>query len=167
MSRNNYRIILNGEVAPGANPDSVKEKMARHFKLSAQQVEALFSGKEQVVKKGVDRETAEKYQAAIENTGAVCRVEISEVDISGLSLETPQEPVAKEPGKPAVCPKCGYEAQSDADPLVTAHDGLGECPVCGIIVSKYLAENPLPEEEKTEEEADETHGVISDEHVID
>lgn len=166
MSRNNYRIVLNGEVVPGADPDSVKEKMAGLFNLSASQVETLFSGKRQVVKKDIDQKTAERYKAAIENTGAVCLVEISEVDISGLSLA--DQPAAEnEPVVPAVCPKCGYQALSASDPLVIAHDGLGECPACGIIVSKYLAEHPPTEEEKTEEEADRVPGVISDEHVID
>ncbi len=36
-----------------------------------------------------------------------------------------------------VCPNCGYEATSDQDPLITAHDGMGECPACGIVVAKY------------------------------
>ena len=36
-----------------------------------------------------------------------------------------------------ICPKCGYRAKSSDDPLITAHDGVGECPVCGILVSKY------------------------------
>lgn len=39
--------------------------------------------------------------------------------------------------KTRVCPNCGYEAKSDQDPLITAYDGMGECPACGIIVAKY------------------------------
>lgn len=38
----------------------------------------------------------------------------------------------------AVCPKCGYRAQSVDDPLLTKHRGLGECPKCGIIPKNYL-----------------------------
>ena len=38
----------------------------------------------------------------------------------------------------AVCPKCGYRAQSADDPLLTKHRGLGECPKCGIIPRNYL-----------------------------
>jgi len=36
-----------------------------------------------------------------------------------------------------VCPNCGYEATSDQDPLITAHNGMGECPACGIVVAKH------------------------------
>lgn len=36
-----------------------------------------------------------------------------------------------------VCPKCGYAATSDRDPLVIGGDGAGECPACGIVSAKY------------------------------
>lgn len=36
-----------------------------------------------------------------------------------------------------VCPNCGYEAKSDQDPLITAHNGMGECPACGIVTARY------------------------------
>ncbi len=149
--------------------DTVKGKMAKLFKLTDEQVNTLFSGNRQVVKKNIDNEFAMKYKDAIENTGAVCRVEIEEVDTSGLSLE--RETVEEKdtaPEKLPVCPKCGYEAQSDNDSLITAHEGLGECPMCGIIVSKYLAENPPVEEEKPEEEESDSIPMgYPDEHIID
>ncbi len=168
MNKNNCRVVVNGEICPGAKIDSVKEKMAKLFKLTDEQVNTLFSGKRQVVKKNIDNDSARKYKDAIENTGAVCLIEIEEVDISGLSLKVEQiEEKEKEPEKAAVCPKCGYEAQNDNDPLVTAHGGLGECPMCGIIVSKYLAENPPVEEEKSEEETDSAPMGYPDEHIID
>ncbi len=44
-------------------------------------------------------------------------------------------------GLTAVCPKCGYRAKSADDPLLTKHQGLGECPKCGIIPGKYLDKN--------------------------
>lgn len=40
-------------------------------------------------------------------------------------------------GRLPVCPNCGYEAKSEDDPLITAHGGMGECPVCGIVIAKY------------------------------
>jgi hypothetical protein len=38
---------------------------------------------------------------------------------------------------PPACPKCGYEALDEKDPLISAHDGMGECPRCGIIPGKF------------------------------
>jgi len=168
MNKNNCRIVLNGEIFPGADMDTVKGKMAKLFKLTDEHVNTLFSGNRQVVKKNIDNDSAKKYKDAIENTGAVCLVEIEEVDTSGLSLESEKASEKdSEPEKPPVCPKCGYEAQSDNDPLITAHGGLGECPMCGIIVSKYLAENPPVEEAKPEEETDSIPTGYPDEHIID
>ena len=57
-------------------------------------------------------------------------------------IEVEFEPIENRHHKPDVvlqkCPKCGYEATSTQDPLLSAHNGLGECPQCGIIVKKYL-----------------------------
>lgn len=48
----------------------------------------------------------------------------------------PKQPEKKAP----TCPKCGYHPSSSDDPFFTAYNGLGECPKCGIIVAKYLAD---------------------------
>ena len=50
------------------------------------------------------------------------------------------------------CPKCGYRAASPNDPPVGGSDGRGECPACGIIVSKYVKRKDAapPVEERSE-----------------
>ena len=53
-------------------------------------------------------------------------------DSPGTSPQTDPKPTAM------VCPKCGYQAKSADDPLLTKFGGLGECPQCGIIPKKYL-----------------------------
>jgi hypothetical protein len=52
-----------------------------------------------------------------------------------------------------VCPNCGYEAKSDQDPLITAHDGMGECPACGIVVAKYRQQSKGPARGSAEKKA--------------
>lgn len=42
------------------------------------------------------------------------------------------------------CPNCGYQAKSDQDPLITAYNGMGECPACGIVVAKYHQAQDCP-----------------------
>ena len=37
-----------------------------------------------------------------------------------------------------VCPTCGYHANSEDPTLTAEHNGLGECPLCDIIVTIYL-----------------------------
>ncbi len=46
------------------------------------------------------------------------------------------------------CPKCGYQATSSNDLLLTAHNGMGECPRCGIIVKKYISSSKKQIEDK-------------------
>lgn len=44
-----------------------------------------------------------------------------------------------------ICPQCGYAAQTPDDPLLTKHEGRGECPQCGIIPQK-LRQKPMQKE---------------------
>ena len=160
MLKNNYMIVLSGELLPGEDLKTVKEKMLKLFNLSEEQVNVLFSGERQIVKKNIFNDAAMKYKYAIEKAGAVCIVEVEELDASNLLIQS--EP--NENGKQVFCPKCGYQAQDDNDLLITAHGGLGECPSCGIIVAKYEAQN-VPEE--LNDENDENFTGFDSEHIID
>jgi rubrerythrin len=160
MLKNNYMIVLYGEILPGENLETVKEKLAKLFNLSEEQVNSLFSGDRQVVKKNIFNDDAMKYKYVIEKAGAVCHVEVEESDTSNLSVKAD----SNENIKLKICPKCGYQAQNDNDPLITALEGLGECPSCGIVVSKYESEN-APEEQN--DENDENFTGFADGHIID
>ena len=163
MLKNNYMIVLYGEILPGENLETVKEKLAKLFNLSEEQVNTLFSGERQVVKKNIFNDDVMKYKYAIEKAGAVCHVEVEEPDSSILSIKDDSNKNIKL----KICPKCGYQAQNGNDPLITAHGGLGECPSCGVIVSKYDAQN-VPEELNDEkDENDEKFTGFVDDHIID
>ena len=163
MLKNNYMLVLYGEILPGENLETVKEKLAKLFNLSEEQVNTLFSGERQVVKKNIFNDDVMKYKYAIEKAGAVCHVEVEASDSSNLSINAD----SNENIKLIICPKCGYQAQNDNDPLITAHDGLGECPACGIIVAKYEAQS-VPEELNDEnDENDENFTGFDTEHIID
>ncbi len=163
MLKNNYMLVLYGEVLPGQDLETVKERMAKLFNLSKEQVNSLFSGKRKVVKKNIFNDEAMKYKYAIEKAGAVCHVEAEDSDRSNLSMKAD----SNENKKLTICPKCGYHAQNDNDLLITAHGGLGECPSCGIIVSKYMAQN-VPEEMSDENDnKDQKVTGFVDGHIID
>jgi hypothetical protein len=165
MLKNNYMIVLDGELLPGEDLVSVKEKMAKLFSLSGKQVNILFSGKRQVVKKDIFNDAALKYKYAIEKAGAVCHVEVEESDTSNLSIKSDSDDNQKLLlEKLIICPKCGYQAQNESDPLITAHEGLGECPSCGVIISKLEAQN-APEEQ--DDENNEKFTGFADGHIID
>ena len=163
MLKNNYMIVLYGEILPGENLVAVKEKLAKLFNLSEEQVNTLFSGVRQVVKKNIFNDDAMKYKYVIEKAGAVCHVEVEESDTSNLSVKAD----SNENIKLKICPKCGYQAENDNDPLITAHSGLGECPSCGVIVAKYEDQNAVEVQEDEKDENDENFTGFADGHIID
>ncbi len=89
--------------------------------------------------------------------------------LSGEPDGTPE----KEKNELPCCPKCGYQAKGPDDPIIVKHDGLGECPSCGIIVAKYLEKHKDELAEKEPEKTDETDKTeeeppsIDDDYIID
>jgi hypothetical protein len=69
-----YQVLFEGKLT-GEHPlDEVKRNLAALFKMKAEQVDALFTGKPVVIKRDIDQATALKYQAAFKKAGAVCAV---------------------------------------------------------------------------------------------
>jgi hypothetical protein len=88
MGNGSYQLILEG-VAKGFDPEEVKAKLAAFFKIEPEKVEAFFTEKPVVVKKGLDNETVMKYKSVFELAGATCRIEaVGEVgDIPSQRIE--------------------------------------------------------------------------------
>jgi len=100
MSDMRYNIVFNGDLVPGSDPATVKQNLARLFKLDAARVEAMFGGKPVVLKKDADQATAMKFRAVLKQAGAQCRMEplgdVEEVQAAPV----PPAPVAE----PATAP---------------------------------------------------------------
>lgn len=75
MTVKTYQVVVTGQLAPGAQLEQVKEKVARLFNAPAAKLAALFAGTRVVVKKGLDRAAAERYVAALLETGLIALVE--------------------------------------------------------------------------------------------
>jgi uncharacterized membrane protein len=69
-----YQIILTGSPEPGQDQATVVDALATLFSIDAQKATELLGGQETVIKKNVDAETAQKYQAAVRQAGAQCRL---------------------------------------------------------------------------------------------
>ncbi len=99
MSNRRFQVIINGELAEGAEPDQAKQNIARLFKTKSAAVEAMFSGKRISVKKNLDQATARKYQQAIIKAGLkagiapMAKVEPSEKK-SDISAPSENEPTS-------------------------------------------------------------------------
>ena len=64
-----FQVIINGQLAQGANLDQTKQNIAKLFKATLDVVEPMFAGKRISVKKNLDQVTAKKYQQAIIKAG--------------------------------------------------------------------------------------------------
>lgn len=80
-----YEIAFAGQLVPGAQPELVKENLARLFQADEQRIALLFSGRRIVIKSNLDAAGAEKYRATLERAGAVAIVQslaVEEVELA-------------------------------------------------------------------------------------
>ena len=65
-----FDITFRGDVIAGNNIVDVKQRLAQLFKIDAEKVDALFTGRAVPLKRNVDQATAEKYKAILMKAGA-------------------------------------------------------------------------------------------------
>lgn len=82
-----YRVVLNGTM-PGQAIDRVAQDLSALFKLSVEQSRALLARPGLLIKKGVDLQTAVKYQAALEKRGCACVVEPDVIGQEDLTIDS-------------------------------------------------------------------------------
>lgn len=74
-----YNLIFRGEVEQGFDVSVTKRKLANAFKVSDEKVEALFSGRPTIIKKGLTFESGVKLQQQLLNIGAKTELELSDI----------------------------------------------------------------------------------------
>src|SRR3569832_2351956 len=89
MTVKTYQVVVTGQLAPGAQLEQVKEKVARLFNAPAAKLVALFAGTRVVVKKGLDQAAAEHYVAALLEAGLIALVESLDDTVARASPTTP------------------------------------------------------------------------------
>jgi hypothetical protein len=86
MSDELFEVAFSGQVSDTADIDNVKARVGKMFNADAAKIAQLFSGKRVVIKKNIDRPTAEKYQNAFAKAGAISEVKsmksLGSVDIA-------------------------------------------------------------------------------------
>ena len=70
MEVQKFDLVFSGEILPKRDLAEVKANIAQLFKLSDAKVEALFSGRDIVIKSGLELKAANVYRAAIKKAGA-------------------------------------------------------------------------------------------------
>lgn len=136
-----YEILFHGEVYASVDEDQAQEAMALLFQQPREAVARLFTGKTWVLKDGLDRETAERYQVELAKIGL-----ISELRNRAPKYEAkpPPSPHGKSQNftiesiaiSRMVCPACTYE-QLEAD----------YCARCGANIEKARKRIKMKEKE--------------------
>lgn len=83
-----YRILFKGEIDPGENLQTVKERLAQLFKASPVQIERLFTGKPVTINTNLEHSAAQEYIAEMKKAGALCYFEPMKVN-PPLPMGTP------------------------------------------------------------------------------
>jgi hypothetical protein len=69
-----YRIVMRG-TRPGHAPGDVAHRLAELFKVDAEQAASMLAERALTIKRGVDLDTAVKYQASLEKRGCASLIE--------------------------------------------------------------------------------------------
>ncbi|RKT47304.1 phosphate-starvation-inducible PsiE family protein [Thiocapsa rosea] len=74
MDRNRFDIQFSGDLVPGTDVLAARQRIQHTFNLSDAAVGHLFGGTPVTVRRGVDSETAARYQSAFREAGALIRI---------------------------------------------------------------------------------------------
>lgn len=130
MTTETFAVVFAGELSPGADLASAKQKLANLFKADLARIEPLFNGKQHTLKKNLSQIEAQRYKQVLQDAGL--EIQLQAESNQGLSLAPAY--TSHEPAKRMQCPKCLHE-----------QDQASSCQACGIVIEKYLArqaENP-------------------------
>ena len=96
MSEQLFDVVFFGILQTGKDKETVMQNMAAMFKTEATKLAPYFAGGRKIIKSKITAETAEKYQAALENVGLVIKIEACEAEPdasqSGAAAESNTKP---------------------------------------------------------------------------
>ncbi|MDJ0833223.1 MAG: hypothetical protein QNJ69_06840 [Gammaproteobacteria bacterium] len=147
MSEELFEIAFSGQIADGADLQTVKQRIGQIFKADGTRLEQMFSGRRVVIKREADAATVAKFRGAFEKAGAVC-------EIRSLSAEA-QVAAQAEPAA-AAAPAPAEAAPAAAAPAAAAAAEQGED-----YVSRY------PESEKIPEALVRPEGLVEGDQIED
>ncbi|HSG91136.1 MAG TPA: hypothetical protein VLA56_18100 [Pseudomonadales bacterium] len=114
-----FELMFQGEIYASVDPVKARADMAKLFKQPAEKVHRLFDGRSWVLKDGLDRSTAERYQVELAKIGVITELRDKSPTVRA---PMPDDPHAKSQNftlesvaiTRMACPECKYE-QLDAD----------------------------------------------------
>lgn len=80
-----YKVVFDGKLKSGMTLITVKQELLRLYKGNQEVVERLLESRKGLIKRDIDYKTAQKYKAAFEKTGALCRIVEEESEVVSSS----------------------------------------------------------------------------------
>lgn len=74
MSEELFDLIFRGEIVKNIDEKLARKNVQQLFKIPAAKIDALFSGRPVVLKRGLNMEVANKYRVAIKKAGALVNI---------------------------------------------------------------------------------------------
>ncbi len=123
MTTAHYDIYFRGEIADGQDLATVKLNLANVFQADEKKIAALFSGKTCLLKKGLDKQSALKYQTILKKAGAKIIIKTAQqtpTENSTAQSTQPSAPVSESARNNAPQPAPATTASSTAATPSTA-----------------------------------------------
>ncbi len=92
-----YDVCFAGQLLEGRALQDVRQNVQKLFKANTETLNKLFSGKTQLLKRGCDKATAEKYKQALARAGAVAIIRDNTAAATPSQTPAPEQP-RQEPG---------------------------------------------------------------------
>lgn len=103
MSEQRYEVVFRGDVVPGQSIVDVKGRLAELFNAEASRIDNMFSGRPVVIKRNVDKDTAQRYQDSLRKAGAVVEIRRFVADtLESLTRDDPEPSPSQELPAPSV-----------------------------------------------------------------
>lgn len=135
MTEQKFNLVFTGQIKEGMTVSAVKKNLITLFKMDEGRAERFFLKKQIIIKKQVNRQTAEKYKKAFDKAGVVCKITSVGPITPAVSRSVKPDPAPAAPPQheETVCPACGY-----------AQPASEECLKCGIIFKKFGSKQASP-----------------------
>jgi hypothetical protein len=119
MSTETYAIVFRGETVEGFEAATVQAQLAKLLKLDPKKAQALFSGKQVVLKKTADKMEATRYGKALKKVGADVKIRVIKSDDAPAAPKSSRrraKPAAEKADAPV------FQAADDAPVFQKADD---------------------------------------------
>ncbi len=101
-----YDVYLTGKLADDVSPALAAQRLAALFKSTPEAMAGLITGKTQLLKRGVDKNTAVKYRDTLQKAGCEVAFKAQQIAPSDSAAAKPAfaQPAASIPTQPATAP---------------------------------------------------------------